>query len=345
MIPFRTQRSDIVVGVFVMLAFLLLVVTAFFVVRERRIFETRVGYHTVFKESYGIAPGNSVTMVGMEVGRVTDVHFTEENQIRVQFNVLVSYVDRVRQDSVVEVQSPPGLGGIIGGTGLKISLGGRDKALLPPGGMVTGVDPMGIDEILAYFQDEQAGERGKDVLASIEHLVHSLGKPEGPVQSMLGDVAAVTSEVRNNTGRSAEVYAEILRALKLINRLLGGVGVRVADAGRILEDVQESTGHVKAALAGTPDTVAKVNLFLDGLAGLLVGVDRIVADLKVVSAQAGPLSQEVPTLLAQVDAQLKHLDEVMVGLRKSFLLRSLVEEPTAPTALDPGLSDSVGTEP
>lgn len=342
MIPFRTQRADVVVGVFLLAAFVLLVATAFLVVRERRIFEARVGFYTIFEESYGIAPGNSVTMVGIDVGRVTNVSFNDANQIEVRFEVLVSYAGRIRQDSVVEVQSPPGLGGIIGGTGLKVSLGAKDKPAIPAAGMIAGIDPMGLDEILAFFQDENAGERGREVLASLEHLVHSLGKPDGPVQSVLGDLAAVASEVRNNEGRAGAAYAEVLTALRGVNRLLSGVQLRVADAGRILEDVEESTGHVKVALAGTPEAVARVNGLLEGLSGMLASVDRIVADLKVVSAQAGPLAEEVPSLLAQVDSQLKQLDEVMAGLRKSFLLRSLMEEPERPTALDPGLSDPSG---
>jgi len=344
-IPFRTRRSDAVVGLFLVGGFLLLVATAVAVVRARHIFETRVHFYTVFKDSYGIAPGNTVTIASLDVGRVTDVRLTDEDRIEVHFDVRETFVGRVRADSVVEVQSPPGLGGIIGGTGLKISMGDQAKPVIAPGGFITGVDPMGMDEILAYFQDEQAGERGKAVLASIESLIHSLGAPDGPVQGILKDVAAVTQEVRGGEGRAGEVYAEVHRALRLINLLISDVRRQVAGAERILAGVESSAGHVEQALSGTPATVAKVNALLDGVGGLLAGVAVVLEDLKRVSAQASGASEEVPALLAEVDAQLKDLDVLMDGLRDSFLVRSLVEEPERPTALDPGLSDGGGRSP
>ncbi len=336
MLPFRLRHADAVAGALLLAALAVVAVATFLVLRGSAIFESRVRYYTVFREGYGIAPGNSVTLLGIDVGRVHSVAIDDANRVRVDFDVRASFAGRVRDDTKAEVKSPPGLGGFIGGTGVKLTVGSPARPPVPAGGFVEGVNPVGLDEVLAYLKGEKTTDRVRAALENVERLIAALGAQGGPVQSMLRDLAAMTRDVREGRGALGQLWRD--------ERLVAQVRGNLASVERILGGVEAIVKDTRGIASRAPETVARVNGLIDHVTEALTSATAILAELQAMTKQLGGVSAQVPELLADVDTQIRRLNDVVVALRESFPLDRYVEPPSG-TAVDRGVREAAPAAP
>jgi ABC-type transporter Mla subunit MlaD len=100
---FRIPHWDRYVGIFILLALLILTATLVFVARGQKWFEKRYQYTAIFAKVQGLKPGTPVTISGMEVGSVKAFRLNPLGRVEVQMEVLETYKDYIRVDSAVTI--------------------------------------------------------------------------------------------------------------------------------------------------------------------------------------------------------------------------------------------------
>ncbi|MGA1355047.1 MAG: MlaD family protein [Candidatus Limnocylindrus sp.] len=101
MVPFRIRHADKVAAAFIAATVAVVLSVVFLVIKGQQLFATRIPYYTIFDDAGGVAPETPVKLAGIEVGKVRRVSLTDDNRVRVDFDVLEAFADRVRAD-------PPG---------------------------------------------------------------------------------------------------------------------------------------------------------------------------------------------------------------------------------------------
>src|SRR5262245_52623167 len=93
------NKSDLKVGVFVLMGLTLGALVVFLIGGERRVFETAVDFKTAFDDVGGLKPGAPVNMGGVRIGKVESVEYSEEaedTRVHVVLEVVKDEAVRIR---------------------------------------------------------------------------------------------------------------------------------------------------------------------------------------------------------------------------------------------------------
>ena len=109
---FRIRCAQQVVGVFVLIAAVMLIVVLVSMGANQRWFARNYDYYSVFGSAQGLSVGMPIQFKGFEIGRITNIDLTEDDAVEVDFYIRDTFRDRVVPNSILElVSSPIGLGG------------------------------------------------------------------------------------------------------------------------------------------------------------------------------------------------------------------------------------------
>src|SRR6266571_2709805 len=126
-------RLHQIVGWFVLVPILVLVGVLVLVAQSENLFEEKYHVTTLFSESFGLKPGKPVMLLGIQIGKVTKVEVTEQNDAQVTMEILKKYQDKIRQNSVAKTGKS---GGFVGEPQIEITVGNKSKPVVEEGGHI-----------------------------------------------------------------------------------------------------------------------------------------------------------------------------------------------------------------
>ncbi len=201
-------RSEIKVGLLVVISFILFVIGIFVVSDVRSLWDKKKTLVILFQYADGITAGSPVWYAGFEVGGVKDIRLAPGIADRIAITVRISPDARVRKDSRAEIRSL----GMMGAKYVEISPGSAESAELESGDVLEGKSPASLSEII---------ETGGKVALGLVDLV--------------GEAKALVSEVRNE-------YT-IKETIQNANALLVQVKEHTADLGPIMKNIRQVSGQ------------------------------------------------------------------------------------------------------
>ena len=201
-------RSEIKVGLLVVISFILFVIGIFVVSDVRSLWDKKKTLVILFQYADGITAGSPVWYAGFEVGGVKDIRIASGVADRIAITVRISPDARVRKDSRAEIRSL----GMMGAKYVEISPGSPESPELASGDVLEGKSPASLSEII---------ETGGKVALGLVDLV--------------GEAKALVSEVRNE-------YT-IKETIQNANALLVQVKEHTADLGPIMKNIRQVSGQ------------------------------------------------------------------------------------------------------
>jgi phospholipid/cholesterol/gamma-HCH transport system substrate-binding protein len=129
-------KTGLVVVVALLIGFLLWAKTATFDVQSYRL-------KTYFTSASGIKENATVTLAGIETGRVEKVDFVYEPETKVEVTLLLERGARVRRDSLAYI----GTAGFVGDSFIGITAG-KSKIFLENGDTIKSEDPVEMRELM-----------------------------------------------------------------------------------------------------------------------------------------------------------------------------------------------------
>jgi ABC-type transporter Mla subunit MlaD len=283
-------RIHQIVGWFVLVPVLILGAVLFVVGKNEHLFAEKYKITTVFSEGYGLKEGYPVWLLGIQVGRIKDVEFTDQNNARVTLALLKKYQDRIRSDSKATIGKS---GGFIGDPQVEIKPGNKNNPIVPDGGHIESEEPFDLSEIkdkadrllndlnqkLARVDEILTGvraavESGKATLDNVKAASEAL-------PSITADIHETTTSVKQTARR---VSGEVPAMMKSIRTSVDGVG-------EVVHDVKES--------------VAKLGPSLDN-------VQQATKDL------SGLIHNDVPPLVRSVQGTMDDVNEIVTGAKQTF---------------------------
>lgn len=201
-------RSEIKVGLLVLVAFILFVVGIFVVSDVRSLWDKKKTLTILFQYADGITKGAPVWYAGFEVGGVKDIRIASGVSDRIAITVRISPDARVKKDSRAEIRSL----GMMGAKYVEISPGSPESPELVSGDVLEGKSPASLSEII---------ETGGKVAVGLVDLVK--------------EAKEFVFEVRNE-------YT-IKETIQNANALLVQVKENAADLGPIMKDIKQVSGQ------------------------------------------------------------------------------------------------------
>ena len=158
------------VGIIIILA--LFIANIIYIGRKNLWFETRNKYWTELNSGDGLREGTQVTFNGLVIGVITDLTVSDENRIKVTFNVKKSLAKKITEGSLIKVTRSM----MIGEKKLEVIPGPPGRPLIPHRGYIPGTDLREINELLSGEQFQRYLPQVERILNNVDILMASLAR-------------------------------------------------------------------------------------------------------------------------------------------------------------------------
>jgi len=311
---------QIKVGLLIVATLIIFGVTIFLMGKERRFFENKVPFEIHFSRTIGLREGAQISLTGVRVGSVESLTFppnVEENYIVVRVNIVGDVAQRIRKDTIARIRTQ----GVLGDKFIELSGGSPQSKPLPPGSLISSVDPLDYEALL--------GESGDIVqsFASVASSLKTILKSAEEGKSLLGQVVAPEHEKKwidtaNNLRSVSTSLKNILSSVEKGEGVLGQL-VQNKEAGQaMVEDLKVGLHQLRMATESLQKTAQKIEhgegtlgtLIQDPQAGkeILANLRRSAANLETVTRQlreGGGILQRLIMDKPYADRLLGHLDQ------------------------------------
>ena len=348
-------KSELRTGIFVILAILVLGLSIWVLGRERNIFGRQLQFFTAFSDVKGLSPGAPVRLGGISIGRVDTIKFAPERKdpkVYVEFLINDDYLERVRKDTKVSIQTQ----GLLGDRFLNLSLGTGEP--LTPGQTLESTEEGDVAQVL-----QKAGTVVNNIADVSDALAVTLKKIETESLDDIADsfksLAAILAEVKNGQGflhrlvYSKKTGDDIVGSLESASKDIASITKQVDTGSGFLHSLiydpegKELITNLSAASKKLSETAAVITELTGEIKtgeGLLhhsiygkspEGFDQILAKLNDTATNLKEASDALArgngTLGALlVDSQLyDNMVEVTDGAKRSFILKQAIKNSLA----------------
>ncbi|MDR1316308.1 MAG: MlaD family protein [Spirochaetales bacterium] len=196
---FKIQFASEIVGVFVLAAVVALAAILIMMGINQRWFARNYYYTSRFASGKGLERGMSINFKGFEIGKITDIYLTDDDDVEIRFYIQDAYQPKVFENSVLQhTSSALGFGGdLIFHQGVKPTNPLEEFSYIPSLDLPEGryLVSRGLvkiakddDAITRVVEDiEPILENVTALLVSLNTTIRALNEP-GAEESALGDV-------------------------------------------------------------------------------------------------------------------------------------------------------------
>jgi len=287
-----SRKYETVVGLFVVASLVALLVMVLVIAREEGLWQDYIQYKAVFKNISGLKRGSEVRLAGVTVGNVKDTTIRSDGKILVTFEVMEQYKNQIREDSQASIGSI----GLLGDRSLDLSAGSPDQPVIPPGGLVAGVEPLDIQELLA---------RAAPSLDSI--------------QAAFSNLAKITDDMVEPQGDFKQAIVNIKETFRKVNAGEGTLGLLVSDP-KLYKQTLDTVDRARDFVDGLNDTQGALGMvihdpkFRADVQKILKDIDVLTVNLRQGSVPLTEAMAKLPGLVKKVQAFLDNLEKAGEGL-------------------------------
>jgi len=290
-------RIHQIVGWFVFVPILILGAVLVLVAKSEHLFEERYHITTLFSEGYGLKPGRNVVLLGIQIGKVSKVEFTEQNDALVTLDIMKKYQDKIRQNSIAKVGKS---GGFVGDQQVEITVGHKDKQIIEDGGHIEAEEPFNVADLVQEVKP--LVETAKRMLVKVEEITDGVHQAVQTSNKTLDHVREASTRLpaalENVKETTATIREAALSATEQLPAIVAGVRGSVDRAGEAVKDVKTTT--------------AKLPAVVDSAQGAVDNVKAITGDLR------STVHQDVPPLVRSVQGTADDVNEVVAGAKKTY---------------------------
>lgn len=223
-------------------------------------FEPRISYTTIFSSAEGVHPGTSVKMSGLTVGAVESVDLLPDNRVRLSFNVMKKFSNRLREDSMASLIRPF----IIGDRVLEVTVGSDEVPALASNAELRSEENMDLMSLMS-------GRRTNHVMTQLSGLMNNLAI----IIEAFSDKERTTSFVRMFDrmdpllGKMTVLSDEVIKMSKQVNKdeslstVMRQAAILTTELNRILPELNNGNPQLGSDLAKLTKSLGRVTEEMD----------------------------------------------------------------------------------
>jgi phospholipid/cholesterol/gamma-HCH transport system substrate-binding protein len=311
---FTIRFADQIVGAFIILALGIVIFAILMLGSSQRWFSRDYYFKTYFPSASGLSQNMAVQYKGFTIGNVKSIRLDENDQVEVRFTIFDTYIDRVKNGSLVDVIASP-LAALGGNQFIFYPRDG--DGLIPEGEIIPSAGSAEGKRLLAAGlaqrpdQDDKIGKIIDDagtiiadvgaVVASLNSIIADIGEGTNKTDlgQIVGNVNAIVADLRPLPATVDETLNSLTTQLEPLLANLNELSGRAADPNGTVAAILNSEGEVYRDLVKS----------LDSLSGILRNLEKA--------------TDFVPSQLQMV---LGSVEDVLVAHTNNPLLKKVVPE-------------------
>lgn len=318
----RFKNLEIKVGLFVVIAVVIIITLVVAIGISRDIFTTKV-YINVFTETgENLAKGMPVKYAGFQIARVNDLYLQDDGRVIMQIGVPTKYVKWIRQDSTFSLS----LQNIIGSSYIDIKTNLQSEAPnIETGSIFSLKRDQGLQGIVEQVTPVVADLR--EIVTSVNTILVRFADKDGDFNKLMRGLGSLGSDISNKEGslgylRSDVVQNEIANFLADL-RSFSESAVRMAhnvESGsvtlkRSLEIFDE---HSEPIAVGTNEVVNEVQNMVRILAPIVARLDQVAANLEKASQNAADGTENLDELRSEIQSIVESGNELILKIQNTW---------------------------
>lgn len=307
----REIKQDVKLGIFVLVAIALFLITIFYMSSESNIFRRTFVVTAVFRNVEGLKTGDNVWLSGVKIGTVRDVRIISEGRVVVDLALRQDPTRFIKKDATAFIGSD----GLVGSKIVIIRPGNKGGAI-SDADTINSISPTDTQELLNIAKE--VGQNTRDITAELKLLADKINKGEGVIGELLHD-GALAQDLRQAVESLKRTGTNVAQASSNLNQLAynlqhgeGLLPTLITDTTyeqvfqEAITNVRRVSENSVAIAQNLEEVIEKVN-----------NEDNALGVLLADTTFANKLQQTIDN--AQ-DASAK-LDENMEALQHNFLFR------------------------
>lgn len=291
------QKREKLATVFFTAGFVGLVIIAILFLSQRNLFRIGDIYYTEFKSSNGIRKSSLITLHDVPVGIVKDISITDNNTVYVEFLIYKEYVDRIRADSVLVLQTQ-----IIGTRTLVLYPGTIDSPLIPEGGMVLSSDsPEGRQYRAAYDRDLSSSANIDNALLNANIMMSTLNDPTIGLSPTLREVNSILVELNNSMRdgtlryllNDTNVVTTTTNTLKILESSLSNIYYLSEDAREFSSVLKYNKDNLQTIIDNTVEITDNLVITTSNVNKIMPDMESLVSNAAFIASNVSPLSKDI----------------------------------------------------
>ncbi len=203
---YRFKYLEKVIGIFLVVAFLIVIVSIIFIAKGKQLWVKKFYYYTEFNSAAALNVGMPVKFKGLKIGAVKSIKLNKKNNIVVKFYILKEYSDRIKTDSIIKINAP-----LIGEKNMVITSGGNKSKIAPKETFLYSIDTEKGRLLLAEQLKKEPQSPTDLIIQNVQILTAELSDPKGPFIGTLRNLRKFSETFADSFGGS-----EIKNTIKML---------------------------------------------------------------------------------------------------------------------------------
>jgi phospholipid/cholesterol/gamma-HCH transport system substrate-binding protein len=198
------------VGMFVIVALVLLLSALFFIGKQRNLFGSVFRVQSVFNNVSGLKIGSNVRFGGITVGTVDDIQLMSDTSVKVVMVIQSDVKKFIKKDANASIASD----GLMGDRVVVISPGTLSQSEIKDGGTLASSAPVEMEAILGSLKI--SADHAAVITGELSQLAYKINHGNGTLSKLIGDssLAKNLSSTVNNLKKGSEGLDENMEAAK-----------------------------------------------------------------------------------------------------------------------------------
>ncbi len=214
------SRSAIV-GIFILLAIVLLVVAIFAVGSQQKTFVKTITVQSVFNDIEGLQAGNNIWLYGVKIGVIKKINFYGKNRVEVLMSIEKSAQPHIPKDAHVKISTD----GLIGNK-IIIVYGGTFSQTIDENDFLESDTTVSSDAVLATLQQNNQ---------NLLDITNSIKSGKGTIGKLIED-PSIANGLNNTIQNFKAVSAGSEIAIGNLNRFTSGLNKKGTLANELVTD-------------------------------------------------------------------------------------------------------------
>jgi phospholipid/cholesterol/gamma-HCH transport system substrate-binding protein len=289
----REKYTNLRVGLFIFISFVLFVVAILILGQKQSLFQQTIRISSVFNDVRGLKVGNNVRFTGIDVGAVVNISILSDTAVTIVFSIDKNVVPYIKKDSRTTI----GTDGLMGNPIIIILPGTPGTPTIEPGDQLAVIPPVDIDDIIKEIK--HSSEKISEVASNLIEITEKINRGDGIFGKLFtdSDLTAQIDRTGENITRLTQNLSELSTKVNQGRGILGKLFVDSAFTHRL----DTATINIAQISKNLEEFTGKINSG-EGVLGNLFADTTLAGDFR----QAGKNLETVLSNLSEVSQKLNN---------------------------------------
>jgi len=345
-LKFKFRFAEQIVGLFVLTSVVLICVALILIGINKRWLREDLNYHSNFTSATGLSVGMSVTLRGFKIGELKTITLTDDNFVDVSVVIYEEYINRVVENSVLELQANPlGFGAVL------VFYPGIEKGeSLDEGSLIHSTAFKEGRELIkkGLVDKDNSGDMIVKIINDADELILNLnnilidldetllGYNPGPIGEILFGIEKMMPEI-NETLQSINdsTLPEVDKSLANVAKITSSIAVLSSE----LESIEGIIAQVLDPESSIATILSDDNVLFNEVYSILDEIHKSMIQVRELTEYFNGMSPEITALVEGTGSAIEEAEKVLQGIKNNPLLRGGIEEEKKQDSVSAGIRD------